>query len=441
MTAPAPSEPLAKDTSLAGLWPRFRDEALEAQYRRDHVAEAVQPFAQRALPIGAALCLGYVVADHLLLPDPAVARFARFVVGFPMMALPAALAYTTAFRRASQPLLLLFGIGAALSTVLIAALAPADAAIVYAGWLAIFVAVGPLVARYTLRTQLVYLVLCVAMLGWLARVHHALPSRTVDGLLWSTSSMGLFGAVLSWLDERQLRRTYALRRTVEAQAHDLARERARSESLLLNMLPLAVAARLKEGATVIADGHPEVTVLFADLVGFTALSTTLAPEALLARLNEVFTAFDERCAALGLEKIKTIGDAYMVVGGAPEPRPDHAVACVRMALAMHDALDQVRRRHGDRLELRIGIHSGPIVAGVIGTRKFAYDVWGDTVNTASRMESHSVPGRIQLSDATARIVEPEFELEDRGTIAIKGKGPMRTWFVVGPRGDAAAPPR
>ncbi len=203
-----------------------------------------------------------------------------------------------------------------------------------------------------------------------------------------------------------------------------------------NVLPDAIAARLKDGEAVIADGFDEATVLFADIVGFTPLSARLTPQALVARLNEVFTAFDARCAELGLEKIKTIGDAYMVVGGVPTRRADHAVAVVKMAMAMQEVLVEQRARHGDALDVRIGVHTGPVVAGVIGTRKFAYDVWGDTVNTASRMESHSAPGRVQVSAQTAKLLEGAFELEPRGAIDVKGKGPMETFFIVRPIADS-----
>jgi adenylate cyclase len=205
---------------------------------------------------------------------------------------------------------------------------------------------------------------------------------------------------------------------------------------LRNVLPDAIAARLKDGEAVIADGFDEATVLFADIVGFTPLSARLTPQALVARLNEVFTAFDARCAELGLEKIKTIGDAYMVVGGVPTRRADHAVAVVKMAMAMQEVLVEQRARHGDALDVRIGVHTGPVVAGVIGTRKFAYDVWGDTVNTASRMESHSAPGRVQVSAQTAKLLEGAFELEPRGAIDVKGKGPMETFFIVRPIADS-----
>jgi class 3 adenylate cyclase len=209
------------------------------------------------------------------------------------------------------------------------------------------------------------------------------------------------------------------------------RERERSERLLLNILPAAIAARLKDGPVTIADSFEGVTVLFADLVGFTTLSARVPTGELIVLLNDVFSEFDALAEKHGLEKIKTIGDAYMVVGGVPTARPDHADAIAAMALEMRDRMAARPEVAGERLGLRIGIHSGPVVAGVIGTRKFSYDLWGDTVNTASRMESHGEPGQIQVSGATRDLLASKFSLKERGAIAIKGKGEMVTWFLEG----------
>ncbi len=207
------------------------------------------------------------------------------------------------------------------------------------------------------------------------------------------------------------------------------------ESLLDNMLPRQIAARLRHGADPIADRFDEVTVLFADLADFTPRAEQVQARELVAVLDEVFSRFDALCDRYGLEKIKTIGDAYMVVGGAPEARPDHAEAVVSLALDMFAAIDVPITSPGAApilpLKLRIGIHSGPVIAGVIGRRKFAYDLWGDTVNTASRMESHGVPGRIQVTDAVRNRTAERFRYEERGVITVKGKGEMPTWFVVG----------
>jgi class 3 adenylate cyclase len=207
-------------------------------------------------------------------------------------------------------------------------------------------------------------------------------------------------------------------------------ERQRSERLLLNVLPEPIAERLKGGETSIADHFPSVSVLFSDIVGFTALSTAISTRELIEILNDIFSTFDRLAAKHGLEKIKTIGDAYMVVGGLPEPIEDHAVRMVRMGLDMAEAIEGCAERAGHDIDVRIGVHTGEVVAGVIGVEKFAYDLWGDTVNTASRMESHGAKGRVQISASTRAAIGDRFELEPRGSIEVKGKGAMETFFVV-----------
>ena len=212
---------------------------------------------------------------------------------------------------------------------------------------------------------------------------------------------------------------------------ELDLEREKSERLLLNVLPASIAARLKQTEGVIADGFPEVTVLFADIVDFTGRSERITPEQVVEVLNDLFSALDRLTRQRGLEKIKTIGDAYMVVGGLPEPRTDHAEAVADMALAI---LREVAGRSdpgGRPLQVRIGIDTGPVVAGVIGTSRFSYDLWGDTVNTASRMESHGIPGCIQVTGRTYRRLRSRYRFQRRGPIPVKGKGDIVTYFLVG----------
>jgi adenylate cyclase len=216
----------------------------------------------------------------------------------------------------------------------------------------------------------------------------------------------------------------------------LQAEQERSEGLLLNVLPAPIAARLKQGEAVIADRFPEVTVLFADLVNFTVASDRSSPERVVQVLADLFTAFDRLAAGHRLEKIKTVGDAYMVAGGLPEPRPDHAEAVAEMALALREEAGRHLDPAGRPLQVRIGIDSGPVVAGVIGTAKFSYDLWGDTVNTASRMESTGVPGCIQVTERTYRRLRGRYRFERRGPVQVKGKGELVTWFLVG-RGDGS----
>ncbi len=226
---------------------------------------------------------------------------------------------------------------------------------------------------------------------------------------------------------------YAVRAIARAEAA-AEREFARSEALLVNILPPAIAARLKQSKeSVIADSHAEASILFADMAGFTARAADTLPVKLVLFLNDLFTAFDQLVERYGLEKIKTTGDAYMVVSGVPAPRADHAEALARLALDMRAAVTAIAASSGRALSIRIGISSGPVVAGVVGTKKFFYDVWGDTVNVASRMESTGEPGWIQVSEATYALIQDKFDLESRGEIEIKGKGKMRTWFLTGPR--------
>ncbi len=211
----------------------------------------------------------------------------------------------------------------------------------------------------------------------------------------------------------------------------LGEEQAKSESLLLNILPRQVAGRLKHSTSTIADGFQEATILFADLAGFTRLSSTLAPDQVVHLLNEVFSAFDRLAEKHGLEKVKTIGDAYMVVGGIPEPRADHPHAVARMALEMRETVSDLNRQHGWSLRIRIGMNTGPVVAGVIGLKKFIYDLWGDAVNIASRMESTGIENEIQVTRSTFERLNPEFVLEPRGHVQVKGKGEMETWLLKG----------
>lgn len=208
-------------------------------------------------------------------------------------------------------------------------------------------------------------------------------------------------------------------------------EQEKAERLLLNILPMPIAERLKDGEQGIADSFAEVTVLFGDLVGFTTLSVQILPAEMVKLLNEVFSAFDQLAGKHGLEKIKTIGDAYMAVSGLPTPRTDHAEAAAEMALDMQEDIACFNQRYGTTLQMRIGLNSGPVIAGIIGTKKFIYDLWGDTVNTASRMESHGKPGQIQVTKATFEKIQNRYRFESRGMIEIKGKGLMEAYWLMG----------
>jgi class 3 adenylate cyclase len=234
----------------------------------------------------------------------------------------------------------------------------------------------------------------------------------------AVSNTAMFAAVLVLGEAVRSRRALAL-------------EQERSERLLLNVLPAPIAERLKAGEAVIADAFPEVTVLFADLVDFTRSSRRSSPAQVVATLNELFSAFDRLAQHHGLEKIKTIGDAYMVAGGLPDPRSDHAEAIAELALAMQAEVTRRADPSGRPLQVRIGIDTGPVEAGVIGTAKFSYDLWGDTVNTASRMESHGVAGCIQVTARTYQRLQADYRFQRRGPIPIRGMGEMVTYFLLG----------
>lgn len=266
-------------------------------------------------------------------------------------------------------------------------------------------------------------------LGVVMAVHNGPGALILDGFLFIGASVGsLVGLRLL---ESSRRRLWHQRLIIEEQRAAIDIERSESERLLLNVLPASVSKRLRHGENPIADDFSEVTVLFADLVEFTPMASKLTAVEVVTMLNGLFSQFDELVAERGLEKIKTIGDAYMAVGGLPEPQPDHANRVVDLALAMQACT--VESGHFPGLSARIGIHSGPVAGGVIGTRKFAYDVWGNTVNVASRLEQAGVPGRVHVSEATKTLTQNNFTYEPRGVIELRGVGSMTTYLAVAPK--------
>ncbi len=294
----------------------------------------------------------------------------------------------------------------------------------YAGLLVLLIGVG-LLAPIDLK-----LMAGVAVLIWLVFLSPLLIQPAPDvGRIFLVNAFFLLTATVVSLVACSA--SSALRKRDYFSQQALATERAKSERLLLNVLPRTIADRLRDDQRPIADGFAEATVLFADIVGFTSASDTLPPEEIVGLLNQVFSEFDLLTDKHGLEKIKTIGDAYMVAGGLPDARENHAEAIADLALEMLAILPRFEIAPGRPLEMRIGINTGPVVAGVIGVRKFIYDLWGDTVNTASRMESHGVRSSIQVSRSTFEKLKDSYLLEPRGTIEVKGKGPMETWLLKG----------
>jgi class 3 adenylate cyclase len=252
------------------------------------------------------------------------------------------------------------------------------------------------------------------------------PTQPPPALLGeAVSNTAMFAAVLV------LGEAVRSRRALDRAHRLLLAEQERSERLLLNVLPAPIAARLKQREEVIADRFADVTVLFADLVDFTPRAERIAPEQVVQVLNELFSIFDQLAQQQRLEKIKTIGDAYMVAAGLPEPRPDHAQAVAEMALAIRDEVARRSDPSGQPLQVRIGIDTGPVVAGVLGTSKFSYDLWGDTVNTASRMESYGIAGCIQVTTRTYQRLKDGYRFERRGPIQVKGKGELVTYLLLG----------
>ncbi len=298
---------------------------------------------------------------------------------------------------------------------------------------------GSLAIKISIGVILLALIVSIAMGTVLTRSVLALSETvkrfaekdfTARTAIKAKDEIGALGTSFNQMADTIQEHSENLETKVRERTSELLDEKATSERLLLNVLPRPIAERLKDGESEIVDRFDAVTVLFADIVGFTSLSSRTSPEKLVAMLNEVFSTFDRLAEKHGLEKIKTIGDAYMVVAGIPHPIADHAIAMTHMGLDMLAAIDEYSNKHGTNLTIRVGIHTGSVVAGVIGQKKFIYDLWGDTVNTASRMESSGIPGRIHLTEATASLLGEAFELESRGPIEVKGKGTMNTFLVL-----------
>jgi adenylate cyclase len=257
--------------------------------------------------------------------------------------------------------------------------------------------------------------------------------RDVDIPIWFTSTMLALNVIGAGSVAFTLLASFATQRNAALTA--LRVEQEKSDLLLMNILPRSIAERLKAASQTIADHFDSASILFADVVDFTPLAQRLAPAEVVGILDQLFSHFDTLVERHGLEKIKTIGDCYMAAAGVPDPSPDHARRAALLALDMREAVATSAVGDGSGLELRIGINSGPVIAGVIGTKRFLYDLWGDAVNTASRMEEHGTPGEIQITRATYELLQDDFVCRSRGPIEVKGKGQMETWYLVGPRSD------
>ncbi len=419
------------------FWATFLDDATERQFQKENFEHSTRRFVRFSITLAVVAFLGYGVHDALVIPEHRnIVWLIRFAMFGPVGAAIVAFVLTNKKWERHQAAMLVFGIAINAAVIAIGAYAPGDGFFLYTSYAVVFVTLGPFLARMSVRTQVVYTIGSILLYNVFDQlVAHAPPTVKVS-LNLAILTLGTIGALAAHQIELQARLAFIARRVIREQMATIDAERARSDGLLLNILPSRIAERLKNDPGVIADRFEQATVLFSDIVGFTQLSARLAPDELVKKLDAVFSKFDDIADQLQLEKIKTIGDAYMVAGGIPSPRADHAEAVCEMALRMRDALAAMEEELGGKLDVRIGVHTGAVVAGVIGKKKFIYDVWGDTVNTASRMESHGVPGSIQVSEATYALVKDDFDWEDRGEVSIKGKGTMRTYLLVRRRAEA-----
>jgi class 3 adenylate cyclase len=409
---------------------RFVDQRLGDSFQRDYFVDNL-PYIRLAHLLGIFMWAIFGLLARYLLHDDAGGTadlVLRFGVGIPIVLVSLALTYTRWYPRYWQPILafVLLANGMLWSTHR-AVVEEATAEWAFAGMILV------LAFNYVLsRVQFAY----TAVIGIVLIAYHNVVSVVVgetaedvifvDFFLIGFASIGMAGA---YVLERFMRLLYLRERELDV-------ERRRSEDLLENTLPHAIVQRLKDrgaepDAASIADALPEVSVLFADIEGFTPRGATIPPDELVAILDGVFSRFDTLVDRFGLEKIKTVGDAYMAVAGAPEPHPEHARAAAEMALGIQDSMAELRWPSGEPMRVRVGVASGPAVAGVIGHRKFAYDLWGDTVNLASRLESHGTPGRILVSEATAALLHGDYQLSETQVIELKGRGPTPARFLLG----------
>lgn len=406
---------------------RFADAEVEAVFAGEQALKAVRPVRIALACLAAISVFLYVLSIHvfksIIVGVDATSMLRTMIGSLVVYSLVYALTYHRGFLKRQQVIMFILACAVSVGVTRAAARLPLE----------VLEARGfTMILTYTFFTYSVFrLRFPQALLaGWLGAALFVAYTFGMD--LMSPTAVGrsafflgianFGGMLICYQADVSARREFLAMRLLDE-------ERERSERLLLNILPAPIAERLKASGDSIAEHSEGVTVLFADIVGFTSLSASKSPQALVELLNRIFSEFDTLADSHGLEKIKTIGDAYMAVAGLPNPCPDHAARAARVALAMLDAVARVSVATGEDLSLRIGLHSGPVVAGVIGRRKFTYDLWGDTVNVASRMESHGLAGTIQCSEATAALLQGVCGLQARGSVEIKGRGTMSTHLV------------
>lgn len=414
---------------MSRLTLRFRDRQFEKAFRADYFRQTL-PNVRAAYLLGVILVVvwGFMVQRYLG-QDRGLDQILRYGVFVPLFLVGLALSFTRGFQRTWE--IQVMAILLATAAIWIAYVAAIDSMPVDYGYVGLILILSIGFTLLRLRFVLVALswppmIVYYLMGGWL---FDELSGRRVTLVLFYFVSFWVLGMVAAYAQERSTRLLFLRERQLD-------REHRRSENLLLNILPRAIVDRLKarqedpEGGR-LAEGHPEVTVVFVDAVGFTHQAERTSPDELVAALDGFFTKLDELADRFGLEKIKTVGDAYMAVAGAPYHRPDHAEAAANMALAILDEVEGSRWPSGDPISVRMGIASGPVVAGVIGHRKFAYDLWGDTVNLASRLEAHGRAGRILVSEGVVQRLGDRYQFGRRQVIDLKGKGPTPARFLMG----------
>jgi class 3 adenylate cyclase len=424
--AEAPRQPVR----LGRLLLRFRDPGLESEFRADYSRHNIANL--RVAFIGGALlwiAWGLFLDRHILsFADQHLDRLMRYGVFIPLLAVGFALSYTPFFHRIWEWVAItVAGTTLVLWVYYVAHIVTLPAEYGYVGVILITA------FTYTLLRLRFVLVMAITLVGILCYLPYSFSARymvDVSRVLAALYllSFGALGGVAAYRMELFTRRLFLRER-------ELARERERSDGLLLNILPRAIVDRLKvaPNGERIAQAFDEVSVVFADAVGSTDQASRCSPEAFADTLDQLFRRFDQIADRHGLEKIKTVGDAYMAAAGAPVPMPDHAAAAVAMAVDIAAEAREIRWPSGDPVEMRTGVASGPAVAGVIGQRKFAYDLWGDTVNLASRLQQIGEPGRVLVSESTADRLGEQYEFLDPIVLNVKGKGPVSARFLAGGR--------
>ena len=407
------------------LAPRFADPALEAAFRRELAAETI-PMVRAGFLVGMPLWI--IVA--LVLPLAAeidatlLALVAAAMVGLDLASLLVVRGQPSLARI--EAVGIVGTVANAVAIMALTAAAPASHSYALPG---LMLSVLYAVAVFRIRLPAALLPAGVVVGAYVVAVGPTEnPGQLAFDLiiLGSMIVVGLLGVVVL---ERSSRERFVQRRVIEAQREEVAGERAKSDALLRAILPGPIIARLRERPEAVAEGFDVASLIFADLVGFTGLAERLGPQRTAALLNTLVSRWDELASEAGVEKIKTIGDAYFAAAGVPEPQDDHATRVVSLGLAMIKATAEEALSTGEPLAIRVGVHSGPVVAGVIGKTKFSYDLWGDTVNVASRLESSGLPGEIQASAATVALLGDAFEVIPRGEVTLKGKGQMPTFLV------------